>query len=95
MPACDMFSMRPAPEQRYLKAIAADRPLLIACRNTAWSASRATAAVTAVSGLGGRVAVLAVVSDGWPDRAPRPPGSAFWNRGSARSSGCRSCPDSG
>ena len=66
-PAWDMFSMRPAPDQRYLKAIAAGRPLLVACRNTAWSASRATAAVAAVTGMGGRVAALAVVSDGWPE----------------------------
>jgi len=66
-PAWDMFSMRPAPDQRYLKAIAAGRPLLVACRNTAWSASRATAAVAAVTAHGGHVAALAVVSDGWPE----------------------------
>lgn len=66
-PAWDMFSMRPASDQRYLRAIAAGRPLLVVCRNTAWSASRATAAVAAVTGLGGHVAVLAVVSDGWPE----------------------------
>jgi len=66
-PAWDMFSMRPAPDQRYLRAIAAGRPLVVVCRNTAWSAGRATAAVAAVAGLGGQVAALAVVSDGWPE----------------------------
>src|SRR5262249_58163622 len=39
----------------------------VPCRNTAWSAVQATKAVTAVTRQGGRVAVLAVVSDGWPE----------------------------
>ena len=49
--------------------MSAGRALIIACRSTAWSASQATKAVTAVTSQGGQVAVLAVVSDGWPEPA--------------------------
>jgi hypothetical protein len=45
----------------------AGRPLIITCRPTAWSARAATTAVAAVGKAGGRVAVLAITSDGWPE----------------------------
>ena len=47
--------------------MAAGRPLILTCRCTAWSARAATIAVASVTRAGGRVAVLAVVSDGWPE----------------------------
>jgi hypothetical protein len=66
-PAWDMGAMRQPP--RYPAALASGRPLVIACRATAWSARAATTAVAAVSRAGGQVAVLAIVSDGWPEPA--------------------------
>jgi hypothetical protein len=42
---------------------------VVACRNTAWSARQATKALVTVARHGGPVAVLAVVSDGWPEPA--------------------------
>jgi hypothetical protein len=45
------------------------RALVVVCRNTAWSAAQATRAVAAVAQQGEQVAVLAVVSDGWPEPA--------------------------
>jgi len=66
-PAWDMSPMGPGPDPPYPAEVAHGRPLLIACRNTAWSARQATTAVTAVTGQGGHVAVVAVVSDGWPE----------------------------
>ena len=68
-PAWDMSPMGPEPDPPYPATVAHGRPLLVACRNTAWSARQATAAVTAVTGQGGHVAVVAVVSDGWPEPA--------------------------
>jgi hypothetical protein len=71
-PAWDMGAALPAMRPRYPLAMASDRPLILACRCTAWSARAATNAVAAVSRAGGRVTVLAVVSDGWPE----PPAAA-------------------
>jgi len=68
-PAWDMRAMGPGPGPPYPAAVAHGRPLLVTCKNTAWSAQRATAAVAAVIRHGGHVAVLAVVSDGWPEPA--------------------------
>jgi hypothetical protein len=66
-PAWDMGPARPAAHPRYPAAVAAGRPLIIACRPTAWSARAATTAVAAVTRAGCRVAVLAITSDGWPE----------------------------
>jgi hypothetical protein len=68
-PAWDMGPARPALNPRYPAAVASSRPLIVTCRATAWSARAATTAVAAVARAGGRVAVLAVVSDGWPEPA--------------------------
>jgi hypothetical protein len=68
-PAWDMGAMPPEPDPPYPATVARGRALVVACRNTAWSAVQATKAVTAVTGQGGKVAVLAVVSDGWPEPA--------------------------
>ena len=68
-PAVDMGAMPPEPDPPYPVTVARGRALVVACRNTAWSAIQATKAVTAVTGQGGQVAVLAVVSDGWPEPA--------------------------
>jgi hypothetical protein len=66
-PAWDMGPARPTARPRFPARVAASRPLIIACRPTAWSARAATAAVAAVTGAGSRVTVLAIVSDGWPE----------------------------
>jgi hypothetical protein len=66
-PAWDMGAMSPKPDPPYPAKVASGRALIIACRNTVWSAGQATKAVAAVTGQGGQVAVLAVVSDGWPE----------------------------
>jgi hypothetical protein len=66
-PAWDMGAMRPEPDPPYPAAVAQGRALVVACRNTAWSARQATKALAAVARQGGQVAVLAVVSDGWPE----------------------------
>jgi hypothetical protein len=68
-PAWDMGAMRPEPDPPYPAAVARGRALVVASRNTAWSARQATVALAAVSRQGGQVAVLAVVSDGWPEPA--------------------------
>lgn len=68
-PAWDMGAMSPEPDPPYPATIARGRALVVVCRNTAWSACQATKAVTAVTTQGGTVAVLAVVSDGWPESA--------------------------
>ena len=68
-PAWDMGAMRPEPDPPYPAAVAHGRPLLVTCRNTASSARLATHAVAAVTRQGGHVAVLVVVSDGWPEPA--------------------------
>jgi hypothetical protein len=68
-PAWDMGAMRPEPDPPYPNAVARGRALLVACRNTAIAARLATAAVAAVNHQGGHVAVLVVVSDGWPEPA--------------------------
>jgi len=69
-PAWDMGAMRPARDARPPAIIANGRPLLVACRNTAAAAAAATAAVTALTRPGARVAVLVIVSDGWPQPSP-------------------------
>ena len=68
-PAWDMGAMRPEPDPPYPAAVAHGRALVVACRNAAWSARQATKALAAVARQGGQVAVLAVVSDGWPEPA--------------------------
>jgi hypothetical protein len=68
-PAWDMGAMRPEPDPSYPATITRGRALVVACRNTAWSAAQATKAVTAVTQHGGQVAVLAVVGDSWPEPA--------------------------
>ena len=66
-PAGDMGAAQPAMHPRYPVTMATGRPLILACRCTAWSARAATIAVAAVTRAGGQVTVLAVVSDGWPE----------------------------
>jgi len=66
-PAWDMGPARPATHPRFPATVAAGRPLILACRSTVWSARAATTAVAAVAKAGGRVAVLAIISDGWPE----------------------------
>ena len=78
-PAWDMGAMRPEPDPPYPAKVGHGRALIIACRATAWSAGQATKAVAAVNRQGGQVAVLAVVSDGWPEPRRRPAGSACWS----------------
>ena len=68
-PAWDMGAMRPEPHPRYPADVARGRALIVACRNTAGSAQLATRAVATVTSQSGQVAVLAVVSDGWPEPA--------------------------
>ena len=68
-PAWDMGAMRPEPDPPYPAAVAQGRALVVACRNTAWSARQATKALATVARQGGQVAVLVVVSDGWPEPA--------------------------
>ena len=68
-PAWDMGAMSPEPGPSCPATFARGRPLVVVCRNTAWSARQATKAVTAVTSQEGKVAVLAVVSDGWPESA--------------------------
>jgi hypothetical protein len=64
-----MGAMRTEPDPPYPDAVARGRVLLVACRNTAIAARQATTAVAAVTRQGGHVAVLVVVSDGWPEPA--------------------------
>ena len=68
-PAWDMGTMPPEPDPSYPAAITRGRALVVACRNTVWSALQATKAVNVVKRQGGHVAVLAVVSDSWPEPA--------------------------
>ena len=68
-PAWDMGAMRPEPDPPYPAAVTQGRALVVACRNTAWSARQATKALTTVARQGGQVAALVVVSDGWPESA--------------------------
>jgi hypothetical protein len=68
-PSRDLGAMRQEPGPACPASIAARRGLVITCRNTAWSATRAMTAVAAVTQRGGHVAVLAVMSDGWPEPA--------------------------
>ncbi len=68
-PAWDMGSMRPEPNPQHPAIIARSRALVVTCRSTAWSTAQATKAAAAVIRQGGLVAVVAVVSDGWPEPA--------------------------
>lgn len=68
-PAWDMGAMHPEPNPFYPATVTRGRALVVTCRNTDWSAAQATKAVAAVTQQGGRVAVLAVVSDSWPEPA--------------------------
>ncbi|MGH3305902.1 MAG: hypothetical protein ACRDOK_30430 [Streptosporangiaceae bacterium] len=66
-PAWDMGSMRPEPDPKHPAVVARSRALVVTCRSTAWSTAQATKAVAAVIRQGGQIAVVAVVSDGWPE----------------------------
>ena len=66
-PAWDMGAMHPEPNPQHPAVVARSRALVVTCRSTAWSAALATKAVTTVIRQGGHVAVVAVVSDGWPE----------------------------
>ena len=66
-PAWDMGAARPAMHPRYPVGMTAGRPLVLACRCSAWSGRAATTAVAAVTRAAGRVTVLAIVGDGWPE----------------------------
>lgn len=68
-PACDLGAMRQGLYPRYPTLTASGRPLIITCRSTAHAARAATTAVAAITRARGHVAVLAVVSDGWPEPA--------------------------
>jgi hypothetical protein len=68
-PAWDMGAMRPEPDPPYPAEVASGRALVVTCRNTVWASRQATKAISAVISQGGQVAVLAVVSDGWPEPA--------------------------
>jgi hypothetical protein len=65
-PAWDMGAMRPGRDPAAPAVISHGRPLLLACRPTASAAADATAAVAALTRPGARIAVLVIVSDGWP-----------------------------
>jgi hypothetical protein len=65
--AWDMGAMRPEPDPPYPAEVASGRALVVTCRNTAWASQQATKAVSAVISQDGQVAVLTVVSDGWPE----------------------------
>jgi hypothetical protein len=66
-PAWDMGAMRPEPNRLHPAVVARSRALVVTCRCTAWSTAQATKAVAAVIRQGGQVAVIAVMSDGWPE----------------------------
>jgi hypothetical protein len=68
-PAWDTGAMRPEPDPPYPASLTRGRALVVVCRNTAWSATQATKAVTTVTQHRGQVAVLAVVGDSWPEPA--------------------------
>ena len=59
----------PSPTRPTRQPSPSGRALVVACRNTAWSARQATKALATVARQGGQVAVLAVVGDGWPEPA--------------------------
>jgi hypothetical protein len=75
-PARDMGTLRSEADYRYPPPDLAGNPVLVACRCTTWSALKAQTAITALTGAGGQVKVLAVVSDGWPE----PPIATAWFR---------------
>lgn len=66
-PSWDMGTLRSGPARRHPWPSQPGRPLLLVCRNTAWSARRATDAVSAITTPRVWVTVLVVVSDGWPE----------------------------
>ena len=75
-PARDMGALRSAADYRYTALNPESGPVGVACRCTTWSALKASAAITALTRNGGRVNVLIVVSDGWPE----PPIATAWFR---------------
>jgi hypothetical protein len=75
-PARDMGALRTDADYRYPPPNIHGDPVLVACRCTTWSAIKASAAVTALTRGDGHVAVLVVVSDGWPE----PPIATAWFR---------------
>ena len=66
-PAWDMGVVQPAAPAGGLRP--GGRPVVLVARNTVAAAGRAVTAVTAVTGTGLPVAVLAVISDGLPEPA--------------------------
>lgn len=68
-PAWDIGAMRAEPYPQYPAIVSSGRALVVTCRSTARAAAQATSAVAAVTSQGGQVAVIAVVSDGWPEPA--------------------------
>jgi hypothetical protein len=66
-PAWDMGVIQPAAPAGGLRP--GGRPVVLVARNTVAAAGRAVTAVTAVTGTGLPVAVLAVISDGLPEPA--------------------------
>ena len=70
----------PNPTRRYPAVVAQGRALVVACRDTAWSAAQATKAVAAVTRQGGQVAVSRWSATAGPSQPPRPAGSGCWNR---------------
>ena len=75
-PARDMGTLRSEADYRYPVIGLGQSQVLVACRCTTWSAIKASTAVNALTRSGGQVAVLAVVSDGWPE----PPIASAWFR---------------
>jgi hypothetical protein len=75
-PARDMGTLRSEADYRYPPLNRDQSPVLVTCRCTTWSAIKASTAVNALTRSGGQVAVLAVVSDGWPE----PPIATAWFR---------------
>ena len=65
-PAVDLGAIRPGGRCPAPVADPAGGPLLLACRPTTWSATLATAAVSALAGAGRQEVVLVIVGDGWP-----------------------------
>ena len=91
-PAWDMGAMRPEPDPQHPAIVASSRALVVTCRSTAWSTAQATKAAAAVIRQGGHVAVVAVVSDGWPEPAAATSRFRLLEPRPGRLSGSRSSP---
>ena len=84
--------MRREPNPHHPAIVARSRALVVTCRSTAWSAAQATKAAAAVIRQGGLVAVVAVVSDGWPEPAVATSRLRLRSLRPGRLSGSRSSP---